>query len=232
MSNSSIEAALNALLPYKNANQSHSPGLSLGSVSAWDNVTGATGSSGSGGSANDVLQSTLKTASDAVTQTNAQLATLESVQQQMLDSTNQNIQALNSNTASKSGSGSSALSTIGSVASGILGGGSILGPLISGITSLFGGGQSTPTFTGFALPPALQLTTAVNGAAAPGPSSAGAAAATGAAGQSAPATTQQVQIQVSAMDSRSFLDHSDDIASAVRQALLNSHPLADTISEL
>ncbi len=229
MSNSSIEAALRALLPYKEAKQSHSPGLSLGNVSAWDTVTGATGSSGSSASASDVLQSTLKAASDAVTQSNSHLATLESVQQQMLDSTNQNIQALNQNTASKSGSGSSALSTIGSVASGILGGGSILGPLISGITSLFSGGQTTPTFTGFTLPPAVQLTTAINSAAPPGPASAGSA---GGAGQSAPAAAQQVQIQVSAMDSRSFLDHSNDIASAVRQALLNSHPLADTISEL
>jgi hypothetical protein len=34
------------------------------------------------------------------------------------------------------------------------------------------------------------------------------------------------------MDSQSFLDHSDQIAQAVRQALLNSHPLADVIAEI
>jgi hypothetical protein len=34
------------------------------------------------------------------------------------------------------------------------------------------------------------------------------------------------------MDSRSFLDHSDDIARAVRDAMLNMHALNDVVSEL
>ncbi len=34
------------------------------------------------------------------------------------------------------------------------------------------------------------------------------------------------------MDSRSFMDHSDDIARAVREALLNAHSLNDVMSEL
>jgi len=42
----------------------------------------------------------------------------------------------------------------------------------------------------------------------------------------------QVTIQVSAMDSRSFLDHSDEIARAVREAILHSSPLNDAIAEL
>lgn len=41
-----------------------------------------------------------------------------------------------------------------------------------------------------------------------------------------------ITIQVQAMDSRSFLDHRDDIADAVRRALLESHPLNDTLSEV
>lgn len=40
-----------------------------------------------------------------------------------------------------------------------------------------------------------------------------------------------VVVQVQAMDSRSFLDHRDEIASAVRQALLESHGLGDVLSE-
>ena len=39
-------------------------------------------------------------------------------------------------------------------------------------------------------------------------------------------------IQVNAMDSQSFLDHSDDIAMAVKQAILNSSSLNDVISNL
>jgi hypothetical protein len=34
------------------------------------------------------------------------------------------------------------------------------------------------------------------------------------------------------MDSRSFLEHSDEIARAVREAMLNSHALNDVVSEL
>jgi hypothetical protein len=34
------------------------------------------------------------------------------------------------------------------------------------------------------------------------------------------------------MDSQSFLDHSDDIAMAVKQAILNSSSLNDVIAEL
>jgi hypothetical protein len=34
------------------------------------------------------------------------------------------------------------------------------------------------------------------------------------------------------MDSRSFMDHSDEIARAVREALLNAHSLGDVVSEL
>jgi hypothetical protein len=42
----------------------------------------------------------------------------------------------------------------------------------------------------------------------------------------------QITVQVQAMDSRSFLDHSEEIAQAVRQAMLNSHGINDVITEL
>ena len=48
-------------------------------------------------------------------------------------------------------------------------------------------------------------------------------------------STQQptpVTIQVQAMDSRSFMDHSGEIAQAVREALLHSHSLNDVVVEL
>jgi len=41
-----------------------------------------------------------------------------------------------------------------------------------------------------------------------------------------------VTVQVQAMDSRSFLDHSAEIARAVREAMLNMHSLNDVVSEL
>lgn len=45
------------------------------------------------------------------------------------------------------------------------------------------------------------------------------------------AAAPSIVINVQAMDSRSFLDHSGDIALAVREALLNSHPLGDYLVE-
>ncbi len=42
----------------------------------------------------------------------------------------------------------------------------------------------------------------------------------------------QVTVQVQAMDSRSFLDHSSEIAQAVKEALLASHSLNDVVAEL
>jgi hypothetical protein len=41
-----------------------------------------------------------------------------------------------------------------------------------------------------------------------------------------------ITIQVQAMDSRSFLDHSNEIADAVRRAIMESHPLNDTLREV
>ena len=42
----------------------------------------------------------------------------------------------------------------------------------------------------------------------------------------------QVTVNVNAMDSRSFLDRSEDIARAMRDAMLHMHPVNDVISEL
>jgi hypothetical protein len=42
----------------------------------------------------------------------------------------------------------------------------------------------------------------------------------------------QISISVNAVDSRSFLDHSHEIAQAVRQAMLDSHALNDVVSDL
>lgn len=51
-------------------------------------------------------------------------------------------------------------------------------------------------------------------------------------GQARPSSGPQITVQVQALDSRSFLDHSEEIARAVREAMLNSHGLNDVVSEL
>ena len=50
--------------------------------------------------------------------------------------------------------------------------------------------------------------------------------------QETPAAQPQVTVNVNAMDTQSFLDRSEDIASAVRDAMLHMHPLNDVIGEL
>jgi hypothetical protein len=42
----------------------------------------------------------------------------------------------------------------------------------------------------------------------------------------------QITVNISAMDSQSFMDRSDDIASAVRAAMLNMHPINDVVADL
>jgi hypothetical protein len=53
---------------------------------------------------------------------------------------------------------------------------------------------------------------------------------------SGPAAAQvaapQVTVNVQAMDSRSFMDNADNIARAVREAMLNSHAINDLVAEL
>jgi hypothetical protein len=142
-----------------------------------------------------------------------------------------NTQAIVQNTTAHN---SGAADTIGKVAStltgGLLGG---LSTILSGLLSLFGSGASSaPTpLTAYIPPPSLQFH-AANG---PGATiqgvdygQSGAARAV----SSTPHTIPQITVQVQAMDSRSFIDHSHDIATAVREAVLNMHSLNDVISDL
>jgi hypothetical protein len=132
--------------------------------------------------------------------------------------------ATQSSTTGSSGGGS-VLDSIGSV----LGGGLGLSSLVTGLMGLFGGGGSTP-------PPVTPYVAPLPIQADAGFSNAGGGAPFGvdtAQGNSPRAMTgaspTQVNVQVQAMDSQSFLDHSQDIALAVRQAMLESTVLNDVI---
>jgi len=139
-----------------------------------------------------------------------------------------------SSRATPSGKSSSGVlsGSIGSTLLEAFGGGLGLGPLITGIARLLGGSGDSPVpapLVRFALPPSIQA----NG----GVSEAGGTAFAvdnpqggqpRGASTSAPA---QITVQVQAMDSRSFLDHSGDIAREVRQAMLESSVLNDVVRE-
>jgi len=195
-------------------------------------ASSAGGSDASAASLGGLLQAPVKDITEQITELARQTSSLNSTQLTQVGETQDNTQAVTSNTTAKSGS-SSVASTVGNIASGLLGGALSFAPIISGLVSLFGGGGAKPTATStaFALPPSVQsqagLTGGSNGQVVP--------VDYGQNGQvraQSASSSPQVNIQVNAMDSQSFLDHSDEIARAVREAILNSHSLNDAISDL
>jgi hypothetical protein len=197
--------------------------------------TGTSAGGGTGGSiAGGVLQISSSDVTEQLTSLTSQITSLTSIQQSQISALQDNTQAVTQNTTSKTSSGSSVGSTVESAASSLLGGGllSSLSPLLGGLLSLFGGsGQVLAAPTPFMLPASVQSQAGLT-ASAPGQVTPVSYGETGRPrGQSANAPPQ-VTIQVNAMDSQSFLDHSDDIAMAVKQAILNSSSLNDVISNL
>lgn len=178
-----------------------------------------------------LLQGPVKDVTEQVSALTTQITSLNSIQQMHIGATQDNTQAVTENTASKGG-GSRIGSTVGSIASNLLGGGLSLSPIISGLMSLFGGSSQPATILApFRLPAPVQYQAGISGGS------------TGQVvpvdyGQSGQVRTQstspapQVNIQVNALDSQSFLDHSDEIARAVKQAMLTSSDLNDVISDL
>jgi len=131
----------------------------------------------------------------------------------------------------------------GKILSTVLDNGLGLVPLIGGLVGLFGGGSDTPDpLVKYALPPSVSFdaaegpggmsTTAYDQSgfarANPAPPSA-ASAAPSAAGT---ASSAQITVNVNAMDARSFMDRSGDIALAVRDAMLNLNSINDVVNDL
>jgi hypothetical protein len=130
---------------------------------------------------------------------------------------------LQSNLQSMGGDAPTGGSSIGESVASHLGGGfgglGLLSPVLSGLLSLFGAGGSKsepdplPVYTA---PPSIQISDTLRENAPPQ------------AANAAP----QITVHVSAMDSQSFMDRSTDIANAVREAMLNLHPINDVVASL
>jgi hypothetical protein len=184
----------------------------------------AVGVTGSGGADSSASQSQ---ASQEITQLEAQF-------KQQADLIQANTQALQSNTGAHGASvGGSIESTAASFLGGSLG---LFSPIVSGLLSLFGvgGSSSAPAPLPFYTPPpSVQMSDTLR-TATPSTVSAGSPTAGGGSGSSASnaSAAPQVTVNVSAMDSQSFMDRSGDIANAVRQAMLNLHPINDVVASL
>lgn len=139
--------------------------------------------------------------------------------------------------AGGSGVGGAVLSTVSKVFTSGLG----LVPLISGLFGLFGGGgpPEPPPLVKYVMPERLFF----QGASAGG----GIASADydqmsmprayvtrsgSQANETSGGIPPQITVNVQAMDSKSFMDHSAEIAQAVRQAMLNLSPVNDVVNDL
>jgi hypothetical protein len=159
-----------------------------------------------------------------------QLGRLQSVNEAALESVRTNTQVVKASTTTTSSAKDDGRSVAGTVLS-VLGTGLGLSPLISGIARLFGGGgggaSEIPPVVKFALPGSLNVNAGVGSS---GPGAFGVDYGQGGLPR-AVVSPQQITVQVQAMDSRSFMDHSDEIAMAVRQAMLESGVLNDVVRE-
>jgi hypothetical protein len=187
-------------------------------------ISGGIPSAGDG--ATGVGQSSL---AEALTQNTSQLSLVHSTLQGQLDSLVANTQAVIDNTTKSAGS--TVANAAGGIANSVLGGG-LLGPIVSGLMSLFGGSDNNETpapLAKFALPPKVDYQGGVQASNTGGVDY----NQNGQPRSTAPAPSQQqITVNVNAMDSRSFMDHSSDIANAVRRAMLESSSLNDVIGEM
>lgn len=131
---------------------------------------------------------------------------------------------------SATGAVDSALSTLGTVGSFVTGGAGLVSLFAGLIEGVSGNDAATPSgLARFVAPSSIRLEAGLVGNTA--------VAVDTTQGNlprmiAAAAQPQQIVIQVQAMDSRSFLDHSNDIALAVRQAMLETAVLNDVIREV
>ncbi|MBC8164664.1 MAG: hypothetical protein H7Y20_02195 [Bryobacteraceae bacterium] len=114
-----------------------------------------------------------------------------------------------------------------------------VGPIVAGLMKLFGGSDSKPVLpalTPYSMPSSLSVDAGLSAdrsITSIGYSQSGQARPeTNAPAKQAAQTQSPIQITVQAMDSRSFMDHSDEIARAVRNAMLRSHSINDVVSEI
>lgn len=171
---------------------------------------------------------------DAVRQNTDQIAQLKSAFQSQIDSIAENTRALIENTTTKEQSAGSVIGDVAKSIGSTIASGLTLSPIIGGIMKLFGGdGESSSPLplVKYAPPASIQLQAGVSGGQLSAIDySAGGQARTITA--PSPPAASNITVNVQAIDSRSFLDHSDAIAAAVKKAMLGSNSLNDVVSEL
>lgn len=146
-----------------------------------------------------------------------------------------NTQAIVDNTFAQVRGGTSAAGEVAKTASRWLGGGLSVTPLVSGLLRLFRGSkpEPPPALPVYLRPAALNLqaTTSSSSGDRLHPVDYDQSGLPRRIQPPVPSHGPQVTVQIQAIDSQSFLDHRDQIARAVREAMLNAHSLNDVVNE-
>jgi hypothetical protein len=133
------------------------------------------------------------------------------------------------------GSSSSFAAASGGGQSNLLGGfGAVLSgglsPILTGLLGLFGGGgkSAPPPLPLYSAPQSLQLQSGIRGGVVTGSDS----NQSGLPRSNSSTAQPQVTLHIQALDTQSIMNRSGDIAQAVRQAMLQSHPINDVVADL
>jgi hypothetical protein len=195
--------------------------------SAAGGAIGALGGMAPDSAASSVLGTVLQAA--ASPQANAASSVLGSV----LQAVTQSAGTASSGSSSSGGIGS----TLESVGMDVLKSGFGVLPIIGSLLGLFGGGGSdpAPALMKYQMPDPVDYQGAEVGGQIDNIdySQSGTPRAFGAGGGGrSDATTPGITVNVQAMDARSFLDRSSDIAAAVKDAMLNLNSINDVVNDL
>jgi hypothetical protein len=176
-------------------------------------------------------QLTLPTEMDRLSEQMDQLRQVALTQADRLRENTSAISSVPRQATEKVSSGASLGSTVARTVGTTLG----ISPIITGLTKLFGlfnKPEPLPELTPLVMPKSLRLEAGLEAKSQDFVPISYSAEGKVRSAEPMRAPSATIQIQVNAMDSKSFMDHSDDIARAVKEAMLHSHSLNDVVNEL
>jgi hypothetical protein len=170
---------------------------------------------------------------DGISTLTKEIADLRSISQRQVELVESSTRTTVETTRARSASGGSWAGVAKNVVP-TLGGVFSLSPLISGLVGLFRGREkeAVDPIQYYVAPQPVAVQAGVTASGVLVPVSYGQQGQPRAVAHTPVTNPPPITIQVQAMDSKSFADHSYEIAKAVRDAMLNGHSLNDVVSEL
>lgn len=168
----------------------------------------------------------------------SQLTQIKQIFEAQSASVQENTKALLESARVRTGDGiASATTQVLRQSTSFLGGFLGLSPIVSGLMKLFGGGSEPappPALPVFRLPSAVSIEGGITGQGSSAilPVSSSQSGLPRIDGGARRSTNANINVTINALDARGVLERSDDIARAVREAMLHSHALNDVIGDM